>query len=190
MRKAMSIIICMSIIFTPVVKSLANPSQADISTGELRDLMRENLEAVARQISKIQNTVSLRRANYQEQFEKIYRDLDELKQLSGLIKPLESGLSSVERLQLEYASGLSSIDEMTSEIAGLRSAVEIAQKSANDANEWASRIVWVISLVSAIVSILVIIIGLFFSKRFMDLHAETRVATALLERLENKSDGV
>ncbi|WP_217352191.1 hypothetical protein, partial [Ruegeria sp. HKCCA5763] len=45
---------------------------------------------------------------------------------------------------------------------------------------------WILTVVSSIVSVLVIVIGLFFSSRFMHLHAENQVSKALLERIEKE----
>lgn len=171
---------------------LATPG-GDGALAQERTATRADILVLTEQIDALDGFFRTKLLNVEEEVAELERRLNAADGQLLAIGQFEASVEQAQRLSTTLAEALTKLEAASAENARLAAEVAQAVKSAEAAEKRADSIQWIVSGVSAVVSVLVILVSLFFSHRFTTLYADTKVSQALLARLEKgvaeKADG-
>lgn len=155
---------------------------------EISEVERLNsrIQSIVNQLDRLDNRLTNSEGRFDSSITTLTEEVLNFGEISRTMEDLRSELLEVRRLSEELNQSSETFDRLLSRVASAETKIDSNSQDVQRAKDNSESIVWIVSIISAIASLMVIVVGLFFSKRFMDLHAEAKVATALLERLEAK----
>jgi len=84
------------------------------------------------------------------------------------------------------SQALNAVESLDGRLATIEADIIKAQDTATNANQIAASVRWIVTIVSILISGLTVVLGLFFSQRFVDLKTDAKVAHAVMERIEKQ----
>lgn len=180
------------LIFFWVVAFPSSHVFAQVTTAEetsLQKRLENRIDALIEQIDRMDNARRTRNLGVDEEVEKLRQRVIKIDEFSRVASDIREEIQRIENINTNFQAREDDFNDILSRLSIAEAQIIVAQQNALEAKNSASNIVVIVSIVSAIASILVILIGLFFSKRFMDLHAEARVAAEILKRIEARYNG-
>ncbi|MCV0427350.1 MAG: hypothetical protein K5905_17960 [Roseibium sp.] len=153
-------------------------------------VFKELISQLIQRVDAVANESNKQQENLGSELAALRQQIDDLRSLQGKLDNIEKRIIETELLKLELEKALRTAAALEDEVGTISINSAQALSSAQSAQSSAESTGWILTIVSTIVSFLVIIIGLFFSSRFMAIHAENQVAKALLERVEGELQSV
>lgn len=151
---------------------------------EERPATQQQILVLTEQIDALDGIFRTKLLNVEEEVAELERRLNAADGQLLEIDQFDASVEEAQRLSTSLSEALTKLESASAENARLAAEVAQAVKSAEAAERRADSIQWIVSGVSAVVSVLVIVVSLFFSHRFTVLYADTKVSQALLARLE------
>jgi len=156
----------------------------DNANGISATALRGLIETLNGRLDQIANSSTTKDQELGANFLRLERQLDDFRVLEEKLIALEKRQIEAEKLRKELSEAIETSGDLEKKITNISESTSKALTSAKEAQSRASSTGWILTIVSSIVSFLVIVIGLFFSARFVSLHSENQVTKALLERIE------